>query len=121
MDKIKLGKLGESYAENFLVSQNYQIIKKNFHSRYGEIDIIALDEEEVVFIEVKARSSIKFGSPEEAVDYRKRSKIIKTALCFINTNPKKYSSNLRIDVIAVELGSNYKLNCIKHFKNILNG
>lgn len=121
MEKIKLGKLGESCAENFLLSQNYTIIQKNFHSRFGEIDIIALYENELIFVEVKTRTSLRFGTPQEAVNYQKCRKILKTGLCFLNSSTKKYRSNLRIDVIAVELDQNCKLKNISHFKNILDG
>lgn len=134
MDKLLIGKLGETYAEKFLNSNNYRILGKNFRSRFGEIDIIAKDlnnNYELVFIEVKTRTNDVFGAPQEGISAKKLSRIFKTAIYFFNHAPKSRSENLvstkklsshwRIDAIAVKLDHNHRLQTIEHFKNIFNG
>lgn len=118
-----LGKFGEKYAEAFLISGNYLIFKKNFYSKYGEIDIVAQDQNtnEIVFVEVKTRTSDNFGAPEEAITFQKKQKIIATALYFINSSIKKYPLIWRIDLIAVKLDTQHQLKEINHLKNIFNG
>lgn len=125
MKNKEIGKLGESAMESYLASQNYRIFNRNFSSRYGEIDIIAIDMSasppELVFIEVKSRSNDFFGAPQEAVDFRKRQKILKTALYFLDSSSRKLPSVWRIDVIAVELNHAGKFLNLEHFKNIFDG
>ena len=74
-----LGAWGEEKAARFLMDQGYHIIQRNYHSRYGEIDLIAEDEEYLIFVEVKLRRSVSHGLPEEAVTPVKREKLRLTA------------------------------------------
>ncbi|MBI2634188.1 YraN family protein [Candidatus Peregrinibacteria bacterium] len=121
--KSQLGTLGENYAESYLVSRNYLILCKNYRCRFGEIDIIAVDYSngELCFVEVKTRTSSLFGEPQDAVDYRKKEKIFKTALHFFQTSTQKHPSIWRSDVIAVKLDAERRFAGIEHFKNIFNG
>ena len=101
-----LGRLSENFAVELLESKGYKIIDRNFHCRFGEIDIIASEGPTLVFVEVKARWSSKFGAPEEAVTPQKIYKIKKTAdyYCLINSIKDR---KMRIDVVALEMnGSN---------------
>lgn len=100
-NKRTIGGEYEKLASEYLHNLGYQILTLNFRTRTGEIDIIAMDNNTLVFIEVKYRSSTKYGYPEEAVDYRKQIKIRKTAMYFMSN--KKYSINtpVRFDVIAI--------------------
>lgn len=125
MDKKFIGKLGEKYAEKFLISQNYQILDLNYYSKFGEIDIVAVDQKNLVFIEVKTRTGSEFGEPEDAFTFIKRQRIIKTAHDFIETQNSRSSgkfssgfSNWRIDLIAVKLNKRHRLEEINHYKNI---
>lgn len=120
MKTKELGKLGESQAQNYLNSQNYQIIETNFYSRYGEIDIIAIDytTNELAFVEVKTRTTITFGLPAEALTRTKRQRIIKTALTFLNVTTKNIPRRWRIDLIGIQLDSKYKFQDLVHIKNI---
>ena len=121
MDKSKVGKTGELYAEKFLTSRGHRIIRKNYHSRYGEIDLIVLSQNGIlIFIEVKTRTSNNFGYPEEAITRQKLQKILKTAFHFFQNYPEKFST-WRIDAISVELTRTGKLKNIKHLKNLLDG
>ncbi len=67
-----LGNLGETIAENYLKKSGYNIVCKNFRCSIGEIDIIALNKNSLIFVEVKTRTSTKFGYPKEAVTYHKK-------------------------------------------------
>lgn len=110
---MKRGKLGEDLACKYLENNGYKVIERNFFARQGEIDIIALDKNEIVFIEVKARTSISYGKPVEAVDTNKQKHLIKTVEYYL------YSRNLenefiRLDVIEIYLFKNkYRVNHIK--------
>lgn len=102
MSKTSAGKIGEEIAAKFLSENGYKIIEKNFHSRFGEIDLIAIKDSYLVYIEVKTRWSHRFGLPEEAVNYWKLSSIEKTADYFRSTR-KNLPALERIDVVAIEL------------------
>lgn len=121
-DKQVKGQLGESYAANFLITQNYAIIQHNFRSRFGEIDLIALDQaqHELVFVEVKARTSHSFGTPQEAFNLRKRNKFLKTIFHFFATSQNIKYSRWRIDLIGLELDKQLGMKRIIHLKNVLN-
>ncbi|KKQ91693.1 MAG: hypothetical protein UT58_C0007G0014 [Microgenomates group bacterium GW2011_GWC1_39_7b] len=98
----ELGNLAEDYAVKLLESGGYKIKDRNFRSRFGEIDIVALDGETLVFVEVKARWSRKFGAPEEAVTRSKLFKIKKTGEYYSLLHPD-LPKKLRIDVVAIEI------------------
>ena len=74
-----LGVWGEEKAARFLTEQGYTILERNFHSRYGEIDLIAEDQDFLVFVEVKLRASTSHGLPEETVTLRKQEKLLRLA------------------------------------------
>ncbi len=123
MNKKDLGQLGEQYAKKFLESLNYEIISQNFYCRFGEIDIIALNSQKnvLVFCEVKSRTQIIFGLPQEAVGHRKIGRMLKTAHYFIESRREKLPFTWRFDLIAIKLAGRGKLLEINHFKNILDG
>ena len=79
IQKHKVGQKGETIAENYLTSHNYEIIERNFNCCFGEIDIIAKDKDYLVFIEVKTRSNQKYGSGLNSIDYVKQNHIYKSA------------------------------------------
>lgn len=114
------GRLGEDRAAAFLISQNYQIIARNFHCRFGEIDIIALDQntKQIAFVEVKTRTDQSFGEPQESVNFSKKRKILKTIHEFFENYDY---CPWRLDVIALKLDQQSRLKEINHFKNILDG
>jgi len=101
----KTGPYGEEIAASFLQAQGYAIIERNYRKRFGEIDIIAEDGEELVFIEVKTRKSNRFGSPLEAVDTRKQQKMSRVALAYLNSL-EMADRAARFDVVAVLLRGN---------------
>ncbi|MGN0114860.1 MAG: YraN family protein [Acutalibacteraceae bacterium] len=94
-----IGNSGEDLAARYLESKGYDIIARNFHSRYGEIDIIAKNAEYIAYVEVKTRSINSYGLPREAVTLQKQQKIIKTAYVFEAQHP--YDLQPRFDVIEI--------------------
>ena len=116
----KIGTLGEDIATDFLISQGYHILKRNFNCKIGEIDIIAIDKidkNELVFIEVKTRKQNLYGSPAEAVDFRKTKHLYKVAEYFLMLN-KLENTFVRFDVIEIRENFNQKVR-INHIKNVI--
>lgn len=112
---MSVGVDGEKIAAEYLRNKGYKILKTNYHSRFGEIDIIAKDKETYVFVEVKTRSNRLFGTPLEAITRHKLFKIIKTLEFYLFEN-KLQNKDYRIDAVEVML-ENGKTK-IEQLKNI---
>lgn len=97
----KFGRKSERLAAEFLHRMGYRIMETNYRSRVGEIDIIALDKGTIVFVEVKARSSTRFGSPKGAVTPAKQRKISMAALDYLKRSGQADAS-ARFDVVAID-------------------
>ena len=95
------GDIAEEYARDWLNQQQLKIIAHNFHSRFGEIDVIALDGNTLCFIEIRYRQNDCFGSAIESVTQNKQHKIIKTAYYFLNQNPAHDQRVSRFDIVAL--------------------
>ena len=115
MKRRDTGILGEKLAKDFLKKRGYRILETNYRCPEGEIDIVAKHKGSLVFIEVRTKTSLEFGSPEESITPTKRERMRATASHYRQTH-----NNLpllwRIDVVAVELnqeGSYYELNSLK--------
>lgn len=106
--KSNFGKFGEDLAVKLLQNKGYKIVDRNFRSRFGEIDIIAVKGDDLIFIEVKTRWSLKFGLPEEAVTRNKLKKIIRTAEYYLITHPS-FPKKMRVEVVAIEILNNNKI------------
>lgn len=115
MKKLKwqLGKQGEDLACRYLQSHGYRILQRNFKIRYGELDIIAIIDKTLVFVEVKTRIGKEFGLPEEAVTPRKLREVTQTALLYKSLHPELPEA-LRIDVIGIELNENEEVLHLNH-------
>ena len=110
-------RLGEEIATKFLSKKGYKIIDRNWRRGYGEIDIIAVKDKTLIFIEVKTRTSNQFGSPIEAISYFKLKSLIRTAQFYKILNPNLPDS-LRIDAVSVLLDNSNNLINIEHSENI---
>ena len=111
-EHIKLGKRGESLAVEYLKSRGYKILEMNWRTKHKEIDIIALDKNEIVFIEVKTRKNDHFGDPEEAVNLKKQKFLVNAAENYIISN--KIDLDARFDIISIiSDGSSHNINHIK--------
>lgn len=95
------GDASEQLAEEYLVARGYRIIDRQFLTRIGEIDLVAEQGGEIVFIEVKARHTDEFGYPEEAVTKSKLRKIAGTAELYLRLK-QLTDRSFRIDVVAIE-------------------
>lgn len=95
-----IGKEGEDEASLYLQKQGYKIIQRNFRCKQGEIDIIAKDKKEYVFIEVKTRQNFHYGAPSEAVDEQKQNHIWKVAEYYIYIH-KLENAYIRFDVLEI--------------------
>lgn len=97
-----IGRLGEDIAANYLRKKGYAILARNFKARYGELDIIAVHNKTLIFIEVKTRKSSAFGTPEEAVTPWKLREVIKTGE-YYKLLHEELPNALRVDVIGIQL------------------
>jgi putative endonuclease len=96
------GRLGEEQAAAYLEAAGYEIITRNWRCERGEIDIVAREGSTLVFVEVKARRSGRFGTPSDAVDLRKQERLRSLAMRYIHTTGQSAAS-YRFDVAAVDL------------------
>jgi len=114
MYKQILGEKGEDMAAAFLKKEGYKIVEQNYRTPFGEIDIIAYDGSELVFVEVKARKNPTFAVPQLAVNRKKQQHIVKSAMSYISSKKIK-DRGLRFDVIAISIFDDTKN--IELFKN----
>ncbi|MGL6107423.1 YraN family protein [Romboutsia sp.] len=110
MNNKEKGDLGECIACEYLLEKGAEVLESKYKIKSGEIDIIAKIDNELVFIEVKSRSNIKFGTPSESVNYKKIRKIVDTSKYYILKN-NLYNIPIRFDVIEVYFNEN-KINHI---------
>ncbi len=96
----RLGSWGEKIAEDYLTQQGLQVLLRNYRTPYGEIDLVMQDQELVVFVEVKTRTNLKFGNPEESITVRKKERMLRCAEACLQDHPE-WGPNYRIDVMAV--------------------
>lgn len=94
-----LGAQKEELAAEFLEKEGLEIVERNFRCRQGEVDIIAYDGDTLCFIEVKYRSSLRFGYPEESVTPKKQQRICRTSLYYIYSH--HIQCNMRYDVVSI--------------------
>lgn len=98
---LKSGKYGENLAVDYLKKENFDIIALNWRYKYWEVDIVAKDQNTLVFVEVKSRRSDSFGVPSDFVDLKKQPNLIKAAEAYIELN--KYEGEIRFDIVSVYL------------------
>ena len=116
----EIGTIGEEIAAEFLEKNNYKIIEKNFrYKRLGEIDIISWENDSICFVEVKTRSTLKYGLPRESVNFRKRENIKKLAQIYINRH-NMHDEIIRFDVVEIYIEKNQDNINLKEIKLIKN-
>ncbi|MCH2200546.1 MAG: YraN family protein [Fuerstiella sp.] len=111
-----LGDRGERKAVRFLKQQGYRILERQYRDRFGEVDIIAMDNNQIVFVEVKTRRTTNTGKPFEAVGLTKQKKIARVALAWLRAQ-HRLNQSCRFDVISIVWESNTGNPQIDHFKN----
>lgn len=115
-----LGRTGERMAREALVRQGYSILEKNFRCQYGEVDLVAEHEGELVFVEVKTRRGMAYGRPEEAVTLRKQQKLLEVASYYLDAHDCSQRS-WRIDVVAVQFGQTGRFEEIRIYQHAITG
>ncbi|MEX1376383.1 MAG: YraN family protein [Eubacteriales bacterium] len=113
MNKKNLGDKGESAACRYLENKGYKIVQQNYRTRYGEVDIIAMDKETLVFAEVKLRTGSQFGRGLEAITKHKIDKIHGAAMDYIQKN-YEMEPDCRFDVVEISKGTRME---ILHIEN----
>ncbi len=112
MTRTERGRQAEDHALSHLLNAGLKLVDRNYRSRFGEIDLIMGEGTTVVFVEVRYRSSDRFGSAQESVNRKKQQRIILTASCFIKD--KRLRRPTRFDVAAITPGpSGFSMNWIK--------
>ncbi len=96
----KFGQKSETIAARYLEQKGYKIITQNYRTKLGEIDIIAKEKDTIVFVEVKARRSWRFGNPKGALTPKKQRKISMVALCYLKAN-QQTRAKARFDVVTI--------------------
>jgi putative endonuclease len=114
----QLGRLGERLAVARLEECGYHILERNFRCRSGEIDLVAREGQDLVFVEVKTRRGQERGLPEEAVDHRKARKLQEVALAYLTLH-KLPDCAWRIDVVAVQFSPVGKLEEIRLYQHAI--
>jgi putative endonuclease len=118
MNRQEVGKLGEKTAQKFLKKRGYRIRELGFRCPRGEIDIIAQHKDYLVFVEVRTKTSLEFGPPEESLTRAKRKHLIASALTYASTH-ENLPSLWRIDVVAVELDDRGRTKRIELIENAI--
>ena len=112
---LQLGIEAEKKAFSYLKRQGFTLISRNYHSPYGELDLIVENDETLVFVEVRYRKNSHYGSPQDTVDFRKQKKLRATAEYFLQRAPKASQKACRFDIVTFtgHLDSNH-INWIKN-------
>lgn len=112
------GNAAEAFVAGRLARSGYTIIERNWRVRGGEIDIVALDGDTLVFVEVKARTGELAGGAEDAVDARKLGRLLRAAEMFVESHPEHLERLWRIDVVAITLAPGGVVRRYNHFENL---
>lgn len=120
MSNRRTGRRGEILACQYLQSLGYSILGTNWRSPEGEIDVVARDGEIIVFVEVKARTSSRFGLPEEAITQRKRRRLQQAGLAYLGAHDL-LDHPWRIDVVALELERDGTPRRVEHYPDAIDG
>jgi putative endonuclease len=120
MDRRETGKLGEKLACNFLANNGYRIIETNYRCRDGEVDVVTQLRDVLVFVEVRTKKNLKFGTPEESITEKKKEKLRAVAEHYAQ-NHENLPSTWRIDVVAVQLSFQGKPRRIEIIENAVEG
>jgi putative endonuclease len=118
VDRKQTGLQGEIIARDFLKKKGYRVLETNYRCREGEIDIIARQRDSLVFLEVRTKTSVDFGSAQESITATKRRHLKRSAYHYLSSHPDS-PALWRIDFIAVELDGDCQLKKIEHLENAI--
>ncbi|MBI3955649.1 YraN family protein [Candidatus Gottesmanbacteria bacterium] len=109
------GRIGEEFAGNLLQKKGYTVVKRNFATRFGEIDLICKDGQTTVFVEVKTKKGLDFGSPEEMYTKSKAERVKRMASVYLEGR----ETNCRIDMVAIVLDDDNQPQRMTHYPNVI--
>ncbi len=112
------GRMGEQLALGFLKKKGYTIIDTNYRCHYGEIDIVARQKDCMVYVEVRTKSSLEFGTPEESISYTKAQHMERSAE-YYQLHHRGLPEDWRVDLVAIELDSQNRIKRIEQIENAL--
>jgi putative endonuclease len=115
--KDDLGRRGEKLAADHLIASGFEILERNWRCPQGEIDLVALQGDEVVFVEVKTRTSVAFGHPFEAITVQKLARLRRLASAWCEAHPERRRDRVRLDVIAI-IAPTHGLIEIEHLERV---
>jgi putative endonuclease len=115
--KQSLGRWGEELAVKYLSENGYTIVARNYHTKHGELDIIAQKDDLIYFVEVKTRSNSAYGFPEEAVTPRKQSHMMMAAESFFKSHPMGFET-WQFDIIAILKRTGQEAEIV-HIQNVI--
>ncbi len=113
-DNKVTGRIGEATTEQYLQDKGWEIIERNYSTRFGEIDLIVRDKDILVFVEVKTKKGLDFGTPEEMFGRGKYERVKRMATVYLNGRDVP----CRIDMVAVILDSDNHLVTLNHYPNV---
>ena len=116
--RVKLGAAGERAARSYLESNGYVVLDTNFRCPHGEVDIVALDGDCLVFLEVRTRRGREFGSPEESITPDKERKLIATAETYMQSR-EDLPEHWRIDLVAIDVDGDGRIARIERTENAI--
>lgn len=116
---LATGKRGEQIAKEYLEKKGYEIIGRNYKTKYAEIDLVAKQKNGLVFAEVRTKVGDNFGSPEETIDKKKLRKLWGNATAYMAR--AKWKGSCRVDAICIVLNKDYSLERLNHYENIVDG
>ena len=117
-EKQNIGKLGEDIAVKYLEKHGYKILERNYHKPWGEIDIVAQQNHELVFIEVKTQNQEFEWRPEENITRHKKRQLSRIVTTYLKINKTPEDQNWRVDVLAITLDFKTKNASVEHIQNI---
>ena len=116
--RVRLGRLGEQLAAEYLQGRGYEVIERNVRRREGEIDLVAVRDGTLVFVEVKLRTPGPMGGAVEAVTSTKRRRLRELAGAYAAEHPE-LPSDLRIDVVAIDLTPDGDVGAVQHLESAI--
>ena len=113
---LDIGRKGEEIAKEYLEKKGYKIIERNYKTKYAEIDLVAKQKNNLVFVEVRTKTGEDLGSPEETINKKKLKKLLGNATAYVARIKWQYS--YRIDAICIVLKKDYSVEHLNHYENI---
>ena len=121
-DKDEIGRLGERHARLLLEGRGYRFVTSNWHCLSGELDLVMLDGDELVFVEVKTRRGERAGRADDAISGAKAEKLLNAGEWFVSDHPDHQDRIWRVDFVAVNIHPRTGIATVNHYVNaILSG